>query len=731
MNFPRDKFLPLAILAIIVFYPLVFVGFTTNDDAVLEIIVRQVGGGLFGAAHAAAAALGRFMVLVSYPITQVPYIFDNQAWHFGTKVFGFVLLFGSVFWASVRLFKDSLFAALILVLILSIMQNGWNHDLYTSYPLIFHFYAACFFSSVALFVSAIETQSVLKAWISSALYFISMGTEIFIGFSFVYPLLMFALPGTETGGLILTLRSRFRILLPMTIGLVLYLMIYLAWRNYYSIYYSYSGNSFDGSSGWGFSKVVYYYGINGFPILSFQNLDSKFINIFRQSPFLLPIILIKATISTSLVLNFVRNPRLTPMSLAFLNRSAILMIVSMFLVNVLLGFTSKYQAWVLNGSRSFTYTFYSMVFAAIASAIVLALVSRASFMYGVVARRVVLASIGCLVFLVTLVVAINNQFVFNDQALSERKWKLFDAVMWSAEFKAIPDHAVIYSPSLPTHQRGIAQALGPYWQAYVSAKLGKDVEFRTDACHPDRPCYSLSFTQDIYRDEQYMVLAQVEPAARETAKAFTLFAVPQMGGRILNGFFFDTKGRNPLFRLNDIDVKGHASDTMFSVRIPDERGTVSKVGVNSDALIRLSQINVSLGDQPLPVFPVQFHLSKGFYSREGSDSEGWSWASDSAELKIDNLLSSPVHAFLSGEINSIHSEDNLSSSVDGRDLWSGGVNSGTWTKFTIPLDLHTGNTTLIIKADRTAIPPSASDSRALSFRIRNVALEVERNGGGK
>jgi hypothetical protein len=729
MKLLRDRLLLFAILSIMVFYPLGLVGFTTSDDALLSIRV-PLSGGIFAVGHAEAAALGRFMVLVSYPITQIPYLFDNQVWLFASRMFGFVFLFVSVFWAAVRVFRDAKFSLLILVLILTIMQNGWNHDLFTSYPLIFHFYAACYFSSVALFVLAIEGNSERKAWLAAVFYFFSMGTEVFVAFAFSFPLLALCLPCEVANGWIATFRARLRILLPMVAGLVVYLAIYVGWRKYYAMHFSYSGNSFDGASSVGFIKVLYYYGINGFPILSFQNVGSKFDDIFRQSNLLLALPLIKAMVASSLVLGFVRKPMLATLEIVFLRRSTAVMIISMFLVNLFLAFTSKYQAWVQNsGSRSFTYTFYSMVFAAIASALVLAMVSRSAFMQRVTVRRIVLASIGSLVFLVALVVSINNQYYFNDQALSNRKWRLFDAVIRSAEFQAIPDGAVIYSPSLPAHQRGIAQALGSYWEAYIRAKLGKDVEFRTDACVAGKPCYSLSFTQDIYRDEQYMVLAQVEPAARDVARELVFFAIPNIGGRILNGFFSDTGGRMPSLCLNNLIMLENSSDTMFSVRLPDEGGRISKISVKSDTPILLTQFIVSLAAQSLRVAPVQSRLAKGFYPGESAGSESWSWAGDVAALEVENLRSSPQHVLLSGELNSIHVEDSLTFSMESHVLGTNTVRSGGWSKFSIPLELPPGNTMLTIKANKTAIQPGPADTRFVSFRIRDVRVEIHRNGG--
>jgi hypothetical protein len=645
MKILRDRIMLYLILAVVVFYPLAFVGFTTNDDARLAIVVQQLGG-VFPAAHFQAADLGRFMVMVSFPITQIPYLFDNQLWLFGAKMFGFVLLLGAVYWAAVRVFMSSAFALLILVLIMIILRNGWNHDLFTSYPLIFNFYAACFFASVALFAAALKDDSALKAWLAAISYFFSMGTEVFVAYAFVFPLLAFCLTAKYSKGWRALLRARFRMLLPLGMALAVYLLIYVAWRKYYATSHSYDGNSFNGSSAVGFFKVIFVYGVNGFPLLPLESLASNFSVIYRQSPFLLLAPLVKSLVAVALVLEVMRKPMLTDVSSIYLRRSLAVTVACLFVVNLFLAFTSKYQAWVEGGSSSFTYTFYSMIFAAIISALVLAMVSRASVMQTTAGRRIVFTVIGVLVFVVAGSVGINNQVYFQDQALSNRKWNLFDAVMKSDQFRGVPDGAVIYSPSLASHQRGIAQALAPYWTDYVKAKIGKNVKFQTDGCEMGRPCYFLSFTQDLYRDEQYMVLAQVQPFARSEAKEFSFYALPNMGGRVLNGFFAEALGHSPTLNLNKFPVEGGGNERMFSVLLPVDGGRANRVDVASDVPIFLDQLIVGLDTKPLQIAPVQIQLTNGFYQTEIFKVESWTWSSAVATLEVENLRSDSLSVVL-------------------------------------------------------------------------------------
>jgi hypothetical protein len=727
MNISRDKIMLFVILAVLVFYPLAFVGFTTNDDAHLSFIVKQYGG-LFPAAYSQAAGLGRFMVMVTFPIAQIPYLFDNQLWLFAVKMFGFFLLLGAVYWAAVRVFKNSAFGLLILALIMIILQNGWNHDLFTSYPLIFNFYAACFFSSVALFAAALKDNCVRRAYLAAIFYFFSMGTEIFVAYAFVFPLLAICLNVEDSKGTVAMLQARFLMLLPLAAALSTYLLIYVVWRKYYAASHLYDGNSFSGASAVGFFKVIFIYGVNGFPILPLKSLAANFSEVYRQSAFLLVAPLIQALVAAALILEAVRKPMLTGLGFIYLRRSLGVTVVCLFLVNLFLAFTSKYQAWVEGGSSSFTYTFYSMIFAAIASALVLAMVSRASVMQKTAGRRIVLSFIGVLVFVVAGSVGINNQAYFQDQALSNRKWSLFDTVIKSDQFRGIPDGAVIYSPSLVSHQRGIVQALAPFWTAYVKAKIGKSVKFQTDGCEMGKPCYFLSFTQDLYRDEQYMVLAQVQPSARTVAKEFTFYALPNMGGRVLNGFFSEAVVYSPALNLNKFPVEGGDFGKMFSVRLPVEGGSVTRVGVGSEVSIFLDQLIVALDSQPLPIAPVKIRLSKGFYQTEILNAENWTWSSEVASLEVENFRSDSLSLVLSGEASSIHDHDHLDFSVAAHSFHGIDLVNDRWTKFEMQLELPRGVKKIELKGNKAAIRPSNGDTRLLSFRIRNLKLKLKKNG---
>jgi hypothetical protein len=727
MNTQNDRIVLHIILAVVVFYPLAFVGFTTNDDARLAIVTQQFGG-LFNAAHFQAAELGRFMVMLTFPITQIPYLFDNELWLFSIKMFGFILLLGAIYWAVVRLFMNSAFALMILVLIIIILQNGWNHDLFTSYPLIFNFYAACFFASVALFTESLRKDCALKACLAALFYFFALGTEVFVAYAFIFPILAIGLNVKDSKGGIAMLRSRLRKLLPLGASLVAYLLIYVAWRKYYASLYSYDGNSFNGASAVGFFKVIFTYGSNGFPIIPLENLVPNFSEIYRKSPFLLLAPLVQAIVASALVLGAVRKPMLTGLSFIYLLYSLSVTVVCLFLVNLFLAFTSKYQAWVEGGSSSFTYTFYSMIFAAIALAFILAMISRASFMKKTVVRHTVLLVIGGLVFVVAGSVGVNNQVYFQDQALSNRKWSLFDTVIKSDHFRDVPDGSVIYSPSLASHQRGIAQALAPYWTDYVQAKIGKSVKFQTEGCEMGKPCYFLSFTQDLYRDEQYIIFAQVQASDRTVAKEFSLYALPSMGGRVLSGFFAEEVGHSPAISLNKFPVPSGDNEKMFSVRLPLDSRPAARVVVASDVPIFLEQLIVALDSKPLQIAPVKTRLTKGFYQTETLNAERWTWSSGVGTIEIENFRSKVLSVVLSGEVGSINDKDRLDFSLTPQSLDSIDVSNEGWTKFSLQLELPPGVSFVELKGNKAAIRPSIADARQLSFRIRNLKVELNKNG---
>lgn len=127
------------VLAAIVFYPLLFVGFTTYDDATLAINFGNPS--VWEIARISSETQGRFSFYWGYPLLQVPYAVDSRVWYLAIKFGSFLLLLSALYYAVYQSFRSNWIALASLLFFLAFIQNGWDHNALTSYPFAFNVYA--------------------------------------------------------------------------------------------------------------------------------------------------------------------------------------------------------------------------------------------------------------------------------------------------------------------------------------------------------------------------------------------------------------------------------------------------------------------------------------------------------------------------------------------------------------------------------------------------------------
>ena len=126
------------ILSLITFYPLSFVKFTTHDDVVIAL--DSWNGNVWEITKHLSVGMGKFSLLWGEPLATIPYIYDNKFWYLTIKLGSFFAVISSLYYALTKLFETRLVANLSIILFISLIQNGWEHNLFTSYPFIFNFY---------------------------------------------------------------------------------------------------------------------------------------------------------------------------------------------------------------------------------------------------------------------------------------------------------------------------------------------------------------------------------------------------------------------------------------------------------------------------------------------------------------------------------------------------------------------------------------------------------------
>lgn len=542
----------LSLLAVITFYPVLFVGFTTHDD----IVAASRGISWADALHYSKIQ-GRFNFFWSYYLWKMPYIIDNRAWYLSVKTGALFLMLTGLWYAIYQLFRSGWMVLAALFFFLAFIQNGWDHNALNSYPVVFNCFAALFLFSLGLFSKAINQNNIGLAFCSGVLYFFALGVELFVLFFPYYVVVL--LSKNSLGGSVL---SRFiagkNYFLAVALPLMLYLVMYLVWRRIYPS--SYDGNSVFSFNLFAAIKVVATYSLNAFPMATLHYIyPPHSIRLIPNATDLRIIMaqidladIIKPVVAGFLFTRLMTAPNYIVPRVRTLYLAAILAFVGIFIPNLLLGFTQRHQNWLAGGTTSYVYTYYSFIAAAIFGALILAIINNRSRLWPPKLRLIFIMIGAIIIMVITFCVEENNQIIGFDQKLSHRKFQLMDEVIKSPAFKEISDGSTIVAPTLSAHQRGIAQALGNDWSSYIKHKTGKNIRFDDFTCNNIKTCYTLVFHQEI-SDNQFIVLAKIKNIVTLASSELTIFSMPAHPGSVLFGSF-EPSMITPRIEINSVPL---------------------------------------------------------------------------------------------------------------------------------------------------------------------------------
>ena len=717
----------LFILAVIVFYPLFYVGFTTRDDADIAMNFGW-STGLFESSRFHAENQGRFSFFWGYPLLRLPYVFDSNFWFFITKFGQFFLLLIAIYYAVNRLFQSSWIALVSLLFYLAFIQNGWDHNALTSYPVAFNMYAILFLFSLGLFSKAIDQKNLALAVLSGVLYFFSIGIELFVLF---FPLYIFVLMSRAKSGE--TVVSGFvasrKYILAIAIPLTAYLAIYLVWRNMHPSVYD--GNSLNGFNLLAASKVVMAYSFSAFPLASIQFMLSPeqqmhFSNttglrqIFNE---LNPAHFIKPAVVGFLFVKMMTTESFIVSQTRTLIIGAALTFIGIFLPNFLLGFVQKHQVWVASGSYSYLYTYYSFISAVIFAALIAAYLNIKSRSWQPKLRLAMILMAAVVMMALSFSVEMRNQYIAFDQKLSHRKWQLMDAVIKSPSFVEIPDGSTIVAPTLSMHHRGIAVAPAEYWSKYVKFKAGKNVTFVEDKCNIGSPCYSLVFRQEIHSDNQFIVLAKITNSDILASSDMAIYSMPNQLDTVITGYFLPSDF-SPKLEINGVSAT-NVGNGLFSLTLPHvaSEGYIQSAKITGNTVLFPDQITVSHYAVVPRLQPFSIKLGEGFYGWETSpDQHKWAWSKGVSTLEVHSYGRKAIMLKVKFEATSLEKID--------LHVFGGGKKSfklvpGIYQPVEFEFLSQPGTANINLIPDHQAINPGGSDSRFLSFSIRKLQVESQ------
>lgn len=591
------NFFLLFVLAIITIYPLFSGGFTTNDD--VWISTTQWNGLTWELTKSISSAHGRVGYLWTFPITAVPFIIDDRTWYLAFKFGSFFVLLGALYFAVFQSFRSQWVALTSLAFFLAIIQNGWEHNALTSFALVFNTYATLFLVSLGLFATAIDRKSLALAVLSGVLYFVTCASELFVLFFpfYVAVLLSRVAPG-ET--LLVRLKSGKNYIFAIVLPLIAYLTLYLVWRQIYPS--TYDGNQLNVSHPLAAGKVIATYSLTAFPLASLSRLYSA---LSAPLPFANPdslhallaefdaLHVIKPAVVGFLFARLMTAERFVVPSGRKLLIGAALAWVGIFLPNILLGFSTRYQNLVAAFSKSYVYTYYSLISAVVFLALLLAYMNAKSRAWHPRLRLAVVSLVVAAMMSVSFAVELRNQSFAFEQKLAHRKWQLMEVLVNSPAFMEIPDRTTVVAPTLLSHQRGYAAVSADDWSNYVKYKTGKHLRFDKNRCKSGDQCYQLVFRQAPQSDNQFAILQKTKHIDSLTSTVLTIYSMPTQTNAVIVGSFIPGKLAAKL-EMNGTPLTNVGPGLFFSMFPADsDHGLAQTVSMAGNVEIIPEQITIS------------------------------------------------------------------------------------------------------------------------------------------
>lgn len=604
----------LSLLALLVLFPHLQTGFTTRDDAEIGLLPAQYGGWQ-GAAWAIALGSGRFSHLLTMPAVFALfrcYLVSPPCFYF--LYLGSILLNFVLFYFLVRQLTGSKRAGFFAVVLgLAFQPNNWQHNLLTSYPVIPHLGLSALFCTFICLLAARENRRPMFVVLAGIAYFVSLlVSEAFILYFPVLLGICLYHARAQSGESKEKAAEVARLLSAVAIGLAIYLVCYVAFRHFHPS--QHDGNRLAPLSLGRIAAVIWQYTSSTAPGYFYffappeiSNVDEaiassvvRFPQLFERCRWEWLVKAIVASLLSGLILW--RSPgRFTLRSLGFCFLGGMACLVApVFLVSL----TPQYQDWVLH-HRSLAYGLpsYAAYFAtSLLLATLLMAARQASSSRPIFALGYTLI-VSTLVGAASLATDLSNYPVTVEQQRSHRKWRMVDRFIGTAEFRALPEGAIFYGPTL---WRGPIASGENYWTEYISQRSGKKMRVVRDPAafraileeQPDLPGYFLAFGQDPRMFHEFLILARPEKNVLASGESISAreFVVFSAGGK---GLLTVTGECSPSDRLATVQVNGRAADRIegrvFSAQIEQglDETDFPKLEVRSDVPIDLNRITVS------------------------------------------------------------------------------------------------------------------------------------------
>lgn len=629
------------------------------------------------------------------------------------------------------------------------LQNSWNHNLFTSFPVVLHLGLTLLLCVVALLLTWQTKGGGPFAVFAGIGYFMALlVSESFVAY---LPILIgvcvskaWQVPGCER-------RKRVRIVargsLPILAALALYLICYFGYR--YAFPSQHSGNQLAPFDIGRIASVVWQYSVSTFPGYFYfrdpMSMNATFDGFTPNSGSVWQLIERGRPewIAKALVASLFCGLLLARRSPFFTARAFLLSILAGLMGLVapvcLISLTLQYQEWVLvSNSLAYGAPSYYAYFAMVWLILTIMLWANQLLARNLKVWRIYVVVACCFVAGTSWATDYYNYYITLDQQLSHLKWRTVDRFIQTDEFAAVRDSSVIYAPTL-WRSRGLATNGDNYWTEYFNQRSGKKVVLCRSAAQfqdalkasPGLPGYFLAFEQEPKEQNQFVVFATLERprdvsyTGAVSAKSFGVFMFSRNRKFTLVGQSAD--GLPVAVEVNGERV-GDATGPFFVAPIDHEQtaGDFPKTTVRASAPVDLTQLVISFFPIEQRKVAVEVQYGRGFYPHE-SDASGnsWNWSAEQAELMVINNSAEEAERSIQFTLTAFTARA-ITLNAGGIERTIALTAGGSQAVELSRVVLQPGENKFSFRSDQPAQLIGNGDPRRIAFGLRNLVISDPR-----
>lgn len=462
-------------------------GITTVDDAIRQLSVRE--SGFFSEAWGIADSSGRLTLYFHFLLTHVPYISVDERFTDILLVSSHILVV-YLFTRALKAFFGIGNPLLFTVVFFSLLPNGWEHNLYASYPFAFHFAMSCLLLESLSVLAYIKTGNVSFLVVASILALFAAATyELFIAFSMI-PVFYYVFTRTLKISNIHTLHGKYLIRLKYSaIAIGLLISAYCLAYFYFKVFV-FEGRYAGTEVSWdlGASVQTMWSFIVGASPGTFAIIKSGAL-IREESIFdVLRWAFTNASINNyfiaTVVSIYVGHSLLKQESFSLVESHASsigwCLVLATFAV-LLPSISGKYQEWVLVHNVIY-YSASSYIASLFLTAVIILLLSwlKSSVLGSIFNRIFVISTVGFCFFSIVLVNQLYSSEISKEQFEAKARWAQIDSIFGSTEIDKLPERSKILAPQSLFLTTGIVHLPQYYWEKYILATYGIRYELTSD-----------------------------------------------------------------------------------------------------------------------------------------------------------------------------------------------------------------------------------------------------------